>query len=297
MRPLCLLLVLTACGGAAVTAKVSTDTPEGAQLTAAAPVEAAPAPRQEVTFGSKPLAAGSTFTYRGTRGTNAVAVLDRGGIWATGDLLVGEDVERKYEVLETSGAMVSRAKVTAVRLDRERYGSGRLQRPRSAIVGKTYVVARREDDVLVITTDKGAKVSDKEGNEISDEFGAFFRVPHVSFPAGTMKVGEVSEQMTNVLRAAMVAGAPGAVGFHELSAALTGTRDCGGTTCGVFHVRLDVSMMMNEVDVRSRLDGDLLVSTADGFPREMAATGVVYVTGARGAAEGTARMRATWSSP
>jgi hypothetical protein len=145
MRPFCLLLALTACGGAKV--KVSTETPPPEpQSTAAATPEAAPpppAPRQEVSFGSKPLGAGSVFTFRATRGTNLIASMDRGGIWATGDLLVGESVERKYEILEANGGAITRAKVTAVKLDRERYGSGRLQRPKSAIVGKSYVVARR----------------------------------------------------------------------------------------------------------------------------------------------------------
>jgi hypothetical protein len=299
------LLALVACGGSkpmAVHAEVSTgsDAKESDGPAQAAPAAAAsdpaPAPR-EVSVQVAPLAPGAAWTEQMTVGFNFVAAVDRAGTPVTVDTIGGTQDEVRVEVLETDGKSVGKLKVGVTKEEGHVYANGQVRRLRGGLVGKAYVLARRADGVLVITTDRGAKVAAREGDMLSRRFGEVLRAPILAagIPDKPMRVGEPVDGLSHALRAQLVAALDGAT-LRDAQVSLQGTRDVAGVRCAVFLVKVDMTMHFHELKVRQRLEGELLLRADNGGAVSMALAGLVALEGERGAGEGTTRVTVRWTS-
>lgn len=312
-RPLLALLAtlaLSACGGAKASVDAKLPIGDEAPVTSSAAVEPTAAPRPEILFGRKAFAAGVARIEKVWVGRSVLLTANHDNHPITIEDASDEIEEKREEVLEANGGIVTKLKVTILKKSEVGIRNGRPHSKSSVVAGKTYLVAAGKDGVLAVATERGGKVSKPEGDVLARMYGMlgqedpFLR----AVPERPLHAGESVDALASGLKIALARALAhedergvGRVAFGNVSVVLSGTRDVGGASCGVFAVRLQVTYEHGGFAGRTDATGEMLFRTADGWPVALELEGPMVFEGeARGTsfgAEGRSHLKMSWSEP
>jgi hypothetical protein len=279
-------------------------TPESPAVEAAraTPPPAPAPPRATVAFSQANVTAGMARVSRVWVGRRMLFSVDRGTAPVTTELVVGELDEHRDDVVEATNGAPTKLKVTFLHKQATVVTNGNERTLKSPVAGKSYLV-QSKDGTLFITTDQGRRVSQAEGDVIAqgyEDIGLDDLV--VKGLAGhTLAVGDGADALVSGMEDDIARATDGHVGFGQMSATLSGTRDVAGQSCGVFNVHVELAVKLEKVEARADVSGELVVATAGALPVAMSLHGPVVMGGETARADvegqGDVRVEATWATP
>jgi hypothetical protein len=255
-----------------------------------------------VTFTKTAPAAGMSHVVRSWVGLRMLFSVDHGGAAVTTERVSGELDERREDILTAANGATTKVKVGFLHKQATVVENGVEKTRPSVVAGKSYLVEAK-DGSLYITTEQGRRVSQAEGDTIAPGYEDLGQPDPIfsSFPARPIAVGENVDAIVTRIEDDVVRGSQGHVGFGGASATLSGTRNVGGQTCGVFAVHLSMAYKLEKVENRSDMTGELVVRTADTQPVSLSLQGPVVMGGETAHADvegqGDVRVEVSWSQP
>jgi hypothetical protein len=286
--------------GVDVSAGSQTTAPEGSAPRQSEAAKSAPPPVQTVAFTRKPPVAGNARVSKSWIGRNLLFTVSNGNAPVTIEHVSGDVEERREDILAATEDRITKMKVAYVNRMVTIVRNGVEHQSVSVVSGKTYVVEKKDGE-LVISTEQGGRVSQREGDVIAQDYQTLGQQdPYVKAMSDKpIAVGQSVDGLAVALRQDIIRGAQGRVGFGNVGVVLTGTRPCGGAVCGVFAVKLDLGYEVERVSNQSELSGEMLIRTSDSWPVSVSLEGPVVMNGENGNREiqgdGTSRLQVTWN--
>jgi hypothetical protein len=200
-----------------------------------------------------------------------------------------ERSERRIEVLAAEGSTVGRVKVTYKDRSVTEVADGQETTRKPAVRGKTYVVERADEKVLVITDEAKRPAKKEEADLVAADFARDLGKPDrllAALPDAPLAPGDAAGGLAEWVRDEMATMGDGVeitsctVALREIKAEVSGR-------VGAFEVKATLSMKPRGVTITADLSGALDVRE-DGRLIALDLGGPLAVKGA--GAEGTGRM-------
>lgn len=254
-----------------------------------APVEADD--KKTITFVSKPATVGTRYTST-EETTSSFTVTTKG---QTMNVDAVEKEERRTEVLAVKDQVPWKVRARYVSHEKVQKIGGNEKREASPVSGKTYLVERKGDTV-VVTSESGKPVSAEEEAKVAKDYKRVGKPDEITRTL-TSKPRKIGESLDDVAKALAdqfkERGAePGQdIKVEETKLVLSGTKRIDGFEHAVLDLTVKMRGTAKNANVEMTMAGQVFVRIDEASFGEIAVSGPVSMSGADASIKGTLNVK------
>lgn len=254
-----------------------------------APIEVDDA--RTITFTSKAPAVGAKYSTT-EETSSALSVTTQG---RTMKVDTAENEHRLTEVLAVKDGVSRKVRAVYKKHGKETTVDGKAKVETSLVAGKTYVVERKGDD-LVVTDDRGRSVSAEEEAQVKKDYKRLGKPDEVTntLKSKPRKVGERLDDVAKVLADQFKerGSEPGQdITIEETKLVLSSTKKIDGVEHAVLDLTVRMSGGASKAKISMSLGGQVFVRIDEASFGEISASGPITMNGPDASVKGTITLK------